>query len=348
MSDELIDSELHAAAPNLAALLPYMSEAWAERFRRTSFMLPNGALHPGGGALPAGTKAPGPAETAAALPDGVRAAILVPHQVLPAAGWCDTHLSAVYASALNAYFIEHWLGVDPRFRLALAISAHEPDLAAEEIRRYQDDDRIAGIAMSLIGINMGQRHYRPILEAAAAACLPVIVHPGGQEGTIPGMPTLGGIGPRHPGEYPCLIGQVAAANMASLIYDGVFSEYPQLQIVFAGFGLDWIVPVMWHADMEWRNLRVDIPWVTQPPSSYMGSNVRVVINDCDGIPPAALRHLASLIPQTMLIYGSNAPFVSDNVEAMAGLPPALHARVAHLNAQATFGSRVGAAESATT
>ena len=340
MTEVRFDCELHVSVPDLDCLMPFMAPAWAERFRRTRFILPNGGIHPGGGSPAAAGRPPNAHETSAALAASVEAAILVPHQALPSAGWCDTHLSAVYAAALNAYFVEHWLPVDPRFRLALAVAPQETDLAADEIRRYENDSRVAGVVLSLIGTNMGQRHYRPILAAAAQAMMPVIVHPGGQEGTIPGTPTLGGIGPRHPGEYNCLIGQVAAANMASLIYDGVFAEHPDLHVVFAGFGMDWIVPVMWHADMEWRNLRVDIPWVTHPPSHYMEQNIRIIINDCDSIPPAMLRHLVSLLPKTMLMYGSNAPFETDGENVLDGVPADLRELVAYRNAEATFGPRL--------
>jgi predicted TIM-barrel fold metal-dependent hydrolase len=339
VSGRIIDCEVQAAAPSLGALLPYMSEAWAERFRRSGFVLPSGGAHPGGGTLPLGQAAPQPEQASAALPGTVINAVLVPHQILPSSGWCDTKLSAVYASALNAYLVEHWLPKDERFRLMLAAVAPEPDAAAEEIARYALDQRVVGVVLSPIGVNMGQRHYRPILQAAAQAGLAVMVHPSGQEGNIPGMPTLGGIGPRHPGEYACLIGQVAAANMASLIYDGTFSEFPNLQIIFAGFGLDWLLPTIWHSDMEWRNLRIDIPWVAQPPSSLLGRNVRVIISDTDSMPLDAFRHVVSLLPQGTLLYGSNSPFPTGQ-SALPILDDKTREEVMHANASGTFGTRV--------
>ena len=64
----------------------------------------------------------------------------------------------------------------------------------------------------------------------------MVVHPGGSEGVAIGPPTLGGVGPRSAEERYTLLPQVAQANIASLIYDGIFTRFPRLKVVFAGFG----------------------------------------------------------------------------------------------------------------
>jgi predicted TIM-barrel fold metal-dependent hydrolase len=335
MERGIIDCECHAAAGKLADLLPYMHEGWQERFTRTAFALPNGNVHPGEGRLD--KPVAGPREVAEVLPDGVTAAILVPHQVMAVANWTDTKLCSVYASALNRYFLDHWLPADPRFRFALAISPHEPDLAAAEIREHGRKPGVVAIAMPLLAVHFGHRHYRPILEAAAEFGLPVIVHPGGKEGTITGTPALGGIGPRHAGEYHALIWQVAGVNISSLIYDGVFVELPELKVVFAGFGFEWAPPVLWRINAEWRALRIDIPWVTEPPAFYMARNIRLVASSVGAAPVPMIRHLANLLPEPVLLYGSNHPFsAGSGQEMLDAMSDKLRPRVAHLNAAATF------------
>lgn len=341
MTSRLVDCEYHVAAPGLQDLIPYLEEAWAARVTRSRFAMPSGRDHPGGGALAVEAILPDPTSAATSLSAGTQAALLVPHQIMPVAGWTDTLLCSVYASALNRYVREHWVPADPRFRMALAVSPHEPDLGAAEIDRYGDDDRVAAIVMPLLATHLGQSFYRPIFAAAARHRLPVIIHPSGREGTIVGAPVLSGMGPRYAGEYHSLIWQAAVSNIASLVYDGTFVELPDLRVVFAGFGFEWLPGVLWHLDMEWRNLRIDIPWVSDPPSAYVARFIRLVVDDLGAIPPTASRQIAAILPAGVLMWGSNAPFATNSVaELLDALPESLHHGFAFGNAEETFGPRL--------
>lgn len=344
MTEEVVDCECHPLVAALEDLFPYMEPAWAERFRRTGFVLPTGWPHPGRETGLSGfDEPPRPEQAAAALGPEVRRAILVPSQVMPCAGWCDHALSAVYAAAVNDYVRDAWLSVDDRFRLAVAVAPHDPDAAAAEIRRHADHEGVVAVATSLLAVNLGHRHYEPILAAAHEHRLPLIVHPGGSEGVALGAPTLGGVGPRDVEERYALLPQVAQANLASVIYDGVFSRFPELRLVFAGFGFEWAVPLLWRADMEWRNLRLDVPWVTEPPSVLAARHIRLVVDDLGAAPPADVAAIADMLPDGLLLYGSDRPFAAGGADGvLRGLPERLHDAVAHGNADATFGARLGA------
>lgn len=337
MTIPVIDTQYHCAVPSLAALQPYFDDSTMERLRRTRFTLPEDFVHPGGGILPEGTKIPTAAEVAADISSETTAKILVPHQIYPTAGWTDTYLCAGYAAALNNYFIDNWLPVDPRFKLAIAVSPHEPALAVAEIERLATNKRVVAIAMPVIAINLGQSHYRPILEAANKHKLPLIVHPSGQEGLVIGTPALGGVGPRQEGEYEALVWQVATANIASLIFDGVFLQLPDLKVIFSGYGFSWAPPFVWRANMEWRNMRIDVPWITEPPSQIASRHIRLVIDDLDSTPPEMLHHLVNVVPKGVLMYGSNGAFglIKEDV-LLAALPDGARADVASGNAAATF------------
>ena len=344
MTNDVIDCECHPLVPAVTDLFPYMDEAWAERFRRTAFVLPDGAPHPGRDvALDGNIGAWTPEDVAAALPTNVRAAILIPPQVLPSAGWCDHAMAAVYARAVDDYVTDRWLPADARFRLATAVAPHDPDAAAAEIHRQAEREGVVGVALSLLAINMGHRHYGPILKAAHDHDLPVVVHPGGSEGIAIGAPTLGGVGPRGPEERYALLPQVAQANVASMIYDGLFTRLPRLKVVFAGFGFEWAVPLLWRADMEWRNLRIDVPWVTEPPSELASKHVRLVVDDLGAAPVEDVRAIADMLPEDVLLYGSDQPFTAgDPQDVLRGIPARLRDRVASENARATFGDRLAA------
>jgi len=332
MSGKIIDCQVHCAAPAIEDLLPYMKQGWADRFVRTAFQLPGGQSHPGGGSIAAVAC---PADISARLGDDVSVAVLLPHQGLSTANWTDTRLCAVYASALNSYMVDHWLGQDDRFRLAIAVSPHEPELAAAEIEKHARDERVVAISMPMLAPHLGTPFYRPIIEAAARNDLTLIIHPGGKEGTIVGTPALAGIGPRFHGEYECLICQVAAVNIASAVYDGLFVEFPNLRLAFADFGFDWVGPAMWRMDAEWRAMRIDVPWVAQAPSKYIAQNVRIIVSETDALPEGALAEITAMIPPSSILFGSNTPFDSD-LSWVDALPEALREQVCHGNAVESF------------
>jgi predicted TIM-barrel fold metal-dependent hydrolase len=342
MTDHIIDCECHPLVASLSDLLPHMSSAWAHRFERSGFVLPSGSPHPGRDTeADEALAGSGPAALAAALTPAVAAAILVPSQVMPSAGWCDHAMSAEYAAAVNRHLAAEWLDADPRFRLAAAVAPHDPELAAAEIHRAAEDPRVVAISTSVLAINMGHHHYRPIFAAAQEHGLPVMIHPGGSEGVAIGPPTLGGVGPRSREERYTLLPQVAQANIASLVYDGVFTRFPELKTVWAGFGFEWAMPLLWRADMEWRNLRIDVPWVTDPPSQYVARHVRLVVDDIGAAPAEQVQGLAELVPEGVLLYGSDVPFGSADPETtLRGIPDDLREAVARGNAEETFGARL--------
>jgi predicted TIM-barrel fold metal-dependent hydrolase len=338
MTMTTIDCALPVAAPAIADLLPYMEPAWIARFERTHFQLPNGNITPRGSRRQLSASAPATAkETAEALSSDTEAAILFPLQAMPTAGWCDTPICAVFASALNSYFIERWLPVDSRFRLAIAVSPHEADLAVKEIGRLGSLPRVAAIAMPPLFGNLGRAHYYPIFEAAVEHGLPIIIHPSGSEGFAHGCATIGGTGPYRGEERYALLAQVAQANIASLVYDGVFVRFPDLKIVFAGFGFEWAPPLIWKVDQEWRHLRIDIPWITEAPSLTIAKNIRLMIDDIGYAPVDAFRAMITALPNSVLLYGSNAPFREKGGNDLAdGIPDEERERIFAGNARDTF------------
>jgi predicted TIM-barrel fold metal-dependent hydrolase len=280
-----------------------------------------------------------PLDVAESLDPAVERALLISSQALVSSGWLSHTMAAVFSAAVNDHLLERWAGSDPRFRIAISVPPHDGELAAREIRRVGSHPSVAAISMSLVAVNMGQRHYHAIYEAATELGLPVIVHPGGFEGSVVGPAVLGGVGPRTPEETFSLLPQVAMANLASLVYDGVFERFPELRVVFAGYGFAWAVPLLWRLDAEWRGLRVEVPWLTRAPSEVVGDHVRFVIDGAAELGAAAWR-LAGMLPPRTLLYGSDAPFA--HAVSLHAAPAALAAEIATTNAAETF-PRLGAA-----
>lgn len=334
----VFDCCLHPLIERLDDLLPYMDEATALRVAQSEFRLPPASPHPGveveAARAPTGTD---PAVVAAALPAAVERALLVPAQAMPTPGWLDHELAAAFVAAVNAYLVDRWLPADPRLRLAVALSPHQPDLAVREIERHDGVGGVAAAAMPLIAVAMGHEHYHPVYRALAERELPLVVHPGGSEGEVIGAANLGGTGPRTPEETFALLPQIAQANVASLVFNGVFELFPSLTVVFAGWGFEWAPTLLWRIDAEWRGLRVAVPWLTRPPSEVVADHVRLVVDAAASTHrPGAWEH-ALLLPERLLLYGSDAPFDTAGADdRLAGAPEALRARIARENALAVF------------
>jgi hypothetical protein len=132
--------------------------------------------------------------------------------------------------------------------------------------------------------------------------------------------------------------QVAASNLASLIYNGTFTRFPRLRVVLAGFGFTWAASFLWRADAEWRNLRGEVPWLTQSPTEVVAEHIRFVFDAAADVPAGeAGAKLVGLVPPASLLWGSDRPFVTpDPSESLAALPTGLAQRLVGDNARATF------------
>lgn len=338
----MFDCEIHPLIADLDPLLEHVPAAWRPRLSGGEFRLPPAGPHPGvelePRAIAGGTD---PVQVAAELPATTSHAILIPAQVMQTPGWLSYEMAAVYVSAVNDHLLETWLGADPRFRLALALAPNDPELAVAELRRVGSREGIVAVCMPAGGSGMGAKAHHPVYELAAELSLPLIVHPSGTEGAVQGAATLGGTGPFTAEQVMTLLPQVAAANLAGLIYDGVFERFPRLTVVFAGFGYDWAVPFLWRADQEWRNLRSEVPWLSKPPSEYVGDHVRFVVDGAAGTAHPGLWKAADMLPEQALMFGSDTPFAGSRVEDALSLAPRGSAeRIGAGNALDTFAARL--------
>jgi uncharacterized protein len=332
----IVDCEHHVVVEKLDDLAPYLSQGWLARLSMGEFAMPRPGPHPGAEIEYApGQGGADPAAAAAALPSELTHAILIPSQPLVSQGWLGHRMAMVFASAVNDFVADHWLAADARFRFAISVPAHDGEAAAEEIRRLGGHPGAVAVCFSPTAVNLGQRHYHPIYEAALEHDLAVIVHPGGFEANVVGPAALGGVGPRTPEDTFCLLPQVAMSSISSLVFDGTLSRYPQLRVVFAGFGFAWAPPLIWRMDAEWRGLRVEVPWLTQAPSEVISSQVRFVVDAAVEREEGAWS-LAAMLAPGALIWGSDIPFAGGGIESLAGCADEARNRIRDANALDTF------------
>lgn len=322
----VVDLDFHPFVDDREALLGRMPAAWSARLHQNNFVLPQAKLEDarlGGEAALAAAADPALAASQWLDPHGISTALLVSTQGLAVAGWLDTGMCSEYCRALNDELIENWLAADKRFRLALAVSPHDPVAAAAEVRRVGSTPGVEAVALPLIDVNLGQPHYHPIYEAALEHGLAIVVHPTGNEGITIGAPTLGGAPYRSTSERFALLPQVAGANLASIIFDGVLERHPELKVVFSGFGYEWLPSALWRFEKEWVALRIDVPWVERSPLEQVAAQIRIAVG---ALQPAErsthAAQVAAMLPPEALVYGSDFPYYAaapaDAIESNVG------------------------------
>ncbi|HVB60010.1 MAG TPA: amidohydrolase family protein [Ktedonobacteraceae bacterium] len=270
------------------------------------------------------------------------AAILIPIQSVNA--WTDPLLANVFVSAMNDYFIEEWLPLDSRFKLAIGVFPQDPEKSANEIRRHANTKGSVGVYLPLLNILMGNHYYYPIYEAAQECGLPIIIHPTGAEGTYLGAPVLAGGLPGTYFERHVGLTQIAQANLNSLICEGVFERFPALKVVIEEFGFTWAVPLMWRMDMDWKRVRLEAPWVKKLPSQYVFEHVRFTTQPIEE--PDNLNDLLAIMQmmhaQETLLFSSDYPhWDADNpTRILTSFNAELKDRIYYQNAVETFGARL--------
>lgn len=284
---KIIDSDVHPwISGDIEGLKPYMSKSWQMRFEGKRSILPDHPLRP---PLAGATSIRRDART----PDGgvggsdphflreahldrlnIEYAILSSIQAGKLVSLPNAAEATVLATAFNDYFIDKWLSVDDRFRLAMCVAVHDPVAAAREIRRIGGQENVVAIFMPLMNILMGNVHYYPIYEAAEELGLPIFLHPTGTEGAFQTSAAFAGGVPSTYIERHSCFPQIAMGNITSLLFEGVFVRFPRLKVLAAEFGFGWVPHMLWRYDQNWRQFRCEVPWLEKAPSSYVLDHVR--------------------------------------------------------------------------
>jgi uncharacterized protein len=62
---------------------------------------------------------------------------------------------------------------------------------------------------------------------------------------------------------------LAANQVMSLIFDGVFERFPRLQFMFVEHAYSWILPLMWRMDAIYEDRKAELPQLRRKPSEYV-------------------------------------------------------------------------------
>jgi predicted TIM-barrel fold metal-dependent hydrolase len=252
-----------------------------------------------------------PVNTAATLFDerGVDVAVLTPQT----RGLLPNRLhAAAAATATNEWLRDVWLDnpSGDRFYASIRVAVEAPELAVREIERWSEDPRFVQIAVPLrTWAHYGDEQFYPIWRAAAAAGMPVYVQDdlataAEMSHTLVGQPITFA-------ENDAQRALLCLVHLASLLASGVHERLPDLRFVFGDGGLDLAPALLWRLNNDWRNGRVEVPWIEESPSVLAERFARFVTQVHDGRPDG--EHLDEGVvrlshAEKVAIYGSHHPY----------------------------------------
>lgn len=312
MQHAIVDCDIHHFT-GLEAYRAYLPRAYADMIAAYGLALPNGS--PNG-------------ETASSVKDlaQLQKEHLDPHRVACGILTGDNYgmqgtgnfdYAAAICSAINDYTLEHWLHSDHRLKGSILVPKQAPELAEQEIDRLAGSGAWAQVLVSN-GAQMpyGNRYYDPIYRACVRHQLPLMIH-AGLEGAGINSPTTGAGFVTHLAEWKAARTQAMMAHLASLLFEGTFERFPGLRIVLNEGGAFWIAPYLWRLDIEWRNLRVQTPWVKKPPSEYFRKYIWVTTQSLERAPDDETfrQYMNSIHAEETMMFCSNAPYQSFEAQA---------------------------------
>jgi predicted TIM-barrel fold metal-dependent hydrolase len=224
----------------------------------------------------------------------------------------NTHLAREICRAANDWTLEQWVARDPRLSALMLVPNQVTDDAVTEIARIGDDPGMAGILMAVNGLSkpLGHAAYHPIYAAAADRGLPVVIHAGVDAANEVLTPHVAGGAPSFYGEYRALSALSVMTHVTSLIVQGVFEKFRDLQVLLMGAGVSWLPALLWRCDAEYVAYRREAPWVRHSPTEYFREHVRV--GTWRMAAPAEPERLVRVLNtvegvEDLLIYGSGFP-----------------------------------------
>jgi predicted TIM-barrel fold metal-dependent hydrolase len=349
--------EMHSGPRSAQEFLPYLAPRYRERYLETGDGRSGAGMDQRGGGNRTDTVSPG-GGPAASDPAFIAEQYLDPYDieyiVCTGSKWsigamADHGYATDMARAYNDWQIEAWLPKDPRYLGVVVVAPQEPEDAAAEIRRVGGHPRMVEVILSAASeVPYGRRWYHPIYAAAQEMGLPIAAHTTAEGRSMTGEPTPAGYPSRYL-EYHTNLALNPMAQMISLVTEGVFVKYPQLIWVQMEAGISWAPPVMWRLDRSWRQLREEVPHLTELPSETIRRHFRFGTQPIEEPrdPDRLLETWALVDGEHTLLFSSDYPHwdFDDPYRALpAHLPADYRRRILRENGRALFARKLAALE----
>ena len=336
----IIDTDVHESFSSIKDLVPYLPEpykGWIAQGAWRGFSQPFAYTSPGSGNRADVKNADGsPSASDYGL---MREQILdrydLSYAVLtgyfyPTGLKLQYGLGTALAAAYNDYVAEHWLSKDRRFIGSVQVFARDPEAAAREIDRMAAHPQIRQVMLS-VGDDIAYGHpmYRPIFAAAERNDLMVAFH----HTTAAQGPYGMGL---HYMERHALLPISLMPQVISLVVNGVFDNFPRLRFLILEGGFSWLPHVMWRLDREYRQGRIEVPWIKKLPSQHCRERLRLSTQPTEDITAEQWMKLIDLMgTDDILMFSTDYPhfdFDDPHAAIPKGLPETTREKIFWTNA----------------
>ncbi len=314
----IIDSDIHPSLASPTALHPYLAEKWREH--HLQYGNRSHGIYSGRGTYPrfSPNTARRDAWPANGLPPGADLAFMqqqhldpydIEFGVLEPLIEANTPRNLDYAaatcSAANDWQLDTFSLKDQRLKASILIPPENPEASVAEIRKRAQDKNFAQIQMGSRSMEpIGRKRYWPIFAAAVEHNLALGFHVGGASSNAPspsGWPEF------YAEDHHVLLHSMQT-QVASLILEGVFEQFPDLRVVMIEGGFAWAPPLAWRLDAHWEKMRNETPLLKMKPSDYMRRNVWFSTQPVEEPEnPDDLRQICEWIGWDRLLYASDYP-----------------------------------------
>jgi predicted TIM-barrel fold metal-dependent hydrolase len=181
-------------------------------------------------------------------------------------------IASARMTATNRWLDAKWLGNEgnwhQRWRGSICAAIEDPAGAAREIEDWAGHPYMAQVLIHAEPKPAwGNPKYYPVWEAATRHDITVACHL--SRGGFDNYPRPSVGWPSYNHDFMVTYSLLAANQVMSLIFDGVFEKFPTLKIVLVEHAFTWILPLMWRMDAIYAARRGDLPHVRRKPSEYV-------------------------------------------------------------------------------
>ncbi|WP_280398321.1 amidohydrolase family protein [Nocardia carnea] len=250
--------------------------------------------------------------------------------------------TAAMATGVNGWLNAQWLDSHNnwhrRWRGSICVAIDDPRSAVAEIEKWAGHPYMAQILIKAEPRpSWGDPGYDPIWAAAVKHDLPVSCHLSrGAYETMP-MPPVGF--PSYNHDFMVTYSLLAANQVMSLIFDGVFDRFPALRIVFVEHAFTWILPLMWRMDAIYA-ARGSYMSIKRKPSEYVKEHIKFTTQPLDYPEDKTelTRAFEWMEADKILLYSSDYPHwtFDDPRWLVKHLPPAARENVMFRNGIETY------------
>jgi predicted TIM-barrel fold metal-dependent hydrolase len=191
--------------------------------------------------------------------------------------------SQAVSAAFNSWQDATWLSSESnwhgRWRGSICCAAEDPHGSALEIEKWAGHPTMAQILIRAEPRPAwGDPMYDPVWAAATKHNMPVACHLSrGAFETLP-IPPVGP--PSYNHDFMVTYSLLAANQVMSLIFDGVFDRFPTLRIVFVEHAFSWVLPLMWRMDRIYAQRKSWLD-IKRKPSEYLKEHIKFTTQPLD-------------------------------------------------------------------